>query len=63
MGADNFQNIPYWQNSNELITNFKYIIINRNNINLQNTINSNTLLKKNQNNFYFLKNFTLTNTN
>lgn len=31
MGSDNFEKMKFWKNSNELLNNYKYIILKRNN--------------------------------
>ena len=53
MGQDNFEKMPNWDFAEELIKNFKFIIIKRGNKSIRNSINQNKLLKKYQNNFYF----------
>lgn len=55
MGADNFINILNWKDSKELIENYKYIIFERDNINIEKYINENKLLNKNRSNFNILK--------
>ena len=37
MGADNFVNILNWKNATELVSNYKFILLNRNEINLKET--------------------------
>lgn len=54
MGADNFVNIEKWENAKELIQNFKYIILARDEINLQDCIQQSDLLKQNSENFDIL---------
>ena len=51
MGADNFKKLPNWKDAEELAKGFKYIIINRDNINIEELINSNKLLNKYKENF------------
>lgn len=51
MGADNFIHMQEWKNGKELITNYKYIILEREKSNLQNIIKENVLLFKNRQNF------------
>ena len=40
MGADNFINIMNWKGGKELIENYKYIVLNRNSIDIEEYINS-----------------------
>lgn len=56
MGADNFLNILNWKNATELISNFKIIIIGRDNIDLKSYILKSELLKDNIDNFYVINN-------
>ena len=51
MGADNFEKMSYWDNFEKLIKNYKYIIVNRNNIDIEKIIKNNELLKENAKNF------------
>lgn len=46
MGADNFINISNWKESEELINNYKYIVIQRGNIEINGYISNNKRLKK-----------------
>ena len=57
MGADNFINILSWKNSDELIKDYKYILLNRYDINLENEIMMNDKLYKNRDNFYISNEF------
>lgn len=57
MGADNFINILSWKNSDELIKDYKYILLNRDDINLENEIMLNDKLYKNKDNFYISNEF------
>ena len=57
MGADNFINILSWKNSDELIKDYKYILLNRDDINLENEIMMNDKLYKNRDNFYISNEF------
>jgi len=54
MGADNFEKLPTWKNSKELIENYKYIIFERNSSNSKSMIDTQELLKQNRDNFKFL---------
>ncbi|MDR0978893.1 MAG: nicotinate (nicotinamide) nucleotide adenylyltransferase [Lachnospiraceae bacterium] len=56
MGADNFKNIEEWKSSEELITNYNYIVIERENINLKDIISKSKSLKENEKNFYIVEN-------
>lgn len=55
MGADNFRNILDWKESVELITKYKYIILERDNINIEEFIKENELLNNNKEKFLCLK--------
>ena len=55
LGADNFINILNWKDSKQLIENYKYIIFERDNINIEEYINENKLLNENKSNFNMLK--------
>lgn len=55
MGADNFIKIPEWKENEKMIKNYKYIIFERNNINIEDFIKNNDLLQKNQKNINILK--------
>ncbi len=54
MGADNFIKINTWQNFNNLIKDYKYIVIQRDNIDLE-TFISNNICKDDKNNIDILK--------
>ena len=56
MGADNFVNILNWKNATGLVSNYKFILLNRNEINLKETIKENETLNKNRLNFYYMDN-------
>lgn len=56
IGADNFENILNWKDSLELISNYKFILLNRNNIDLQKLICTNNILNKYSSNFYCINN-------
>ena len=55
MGADNFIKLPEWKESENLIKNYKYIIFERNNVNLEDFIKNNELLNKYRDNFKIIK--------
>lgn len=55
LGADNFKNLENWKESERLIKNYKYIVLERENIDLNEIINQNKLLKENKDNFKSLK--------
>lgn len=55
MGADNFKNIINWKESIELITKYKYIILERNNIDIKDFIEKNELLNNNKEKFFYIK--------
>lgn len=56
MGADNFENILSWKDCKELISNYRFILLNRNKINLEKLICQNEILNKYRNNFYCINN-------
>lgn len=56
MGADNFENILNWKNCEELVSNYNFILLNRNNINLEKIISKNEILNKYSHNFYCINN-------
>lgn len=56
MGADNFKNILDWKDWEELISNYSFILLNRNNINLEKLIYENEILNNYRNNFYCINN-------
>ncbi|MBO5004110.1 MAG: nicotinate (nicotinamide) nucleotide adenylyltransferase [Clostridia bacterium] len=56
MGADNFENILNWKEYRELISNYRFILLNRNKINLEKLICQNEILNKYRNNFYCINN-------
>lgn len=55
MGADNFVKLPSWNNAENLIKKYKYIIFKRDNLDLDKLIEENELLKVNKNNFKILE--------
>ena len=48
MGADNFINIAKWKDGIELIENYKYIVLDRDNIDLDKYINDNVFIIRNE---------------
>lgn len=56
MGADNFENILNWKDCKELISDYRFILLNRNKINLEKLICQNEILNKYRNNFYCINN-------
>lgn len=54
MGADNFIDIANWKNSDELIKKYKYIVLDRENIEIEKYANKN--LKMNKDNFFIIRN-------
>lgn len=55
LGADNFEKIVTWKEAEKLIKNYKYIILEREEIELNKIINENKLLKENKCNFKILR--------
>ena len=56
MGADNLEKIPKWKDFQSLISNYKYIILDRNEIRAEKIIEGNETLRKHKENFYIVKN-------
>lgn len=46
MGADNFVKLPTWDNAEELISNYKFIVFQRKGTELEELLNSNELVKE-----------------
>jgi len=46
MGADNFVKLPTWDNAEELISNYKFIVFQRKGAELEKLLNNNELVKK-----------------
>lgn len=57
MGADNFITLPSWINFKNLIKDFKFIIIPRDDINLKKVFQENDLLNKYKDNFTIINEF------
>jgi nicotinic acid mononucleotide adenylyltransferase len=57
MGADNFRGITKWINYPNIVIDFKYIIIPRENIDIDGIIKSDEYLSKYRNNFIILDKF------
>lgn len=57
MGADNFLTIESWINFPNIIRDFKFIIIPRDKINIENFIDKNPVIKQFKNNFIILDEF------
>lgn len=56
MGTDNLTKLPNWKEKEELIKEFKYIILDRGHIQASDIIQNNMLLLQNKNNFKVIKN-------
>lgn len=54
MGADNFVQIHKWKDFEELVGNFKIIIVKRDDININNIILENKILENNKDNFHIV---------
>lgn len=54
MGSDNFFKILNWKEPEQLVKNYKIIVIVRDNLNINNLICSNKILKDNKNNIFIL---------
>ena len=55
MGADNFINIVKWKNSKEIIEKYNYIVLDRNNIDLNRYINENEFIRSHKDNIKVIK--------
>ena len=55
MGADNFINIVKWKNSKEIIEKYNYIVLDRNNIDLNRYINENEFIRRHKDNIKVIK--------
>lgn len=55
MGADVLKELPYWSKGNELIKNNKFIVIPRNNINMQQVISNNLFLNNYKDKFILIE--------
>lgn len=55
MGADNFIKIPSWDENEKLIKNFKYIVFERNEINVNEFIDKNEMFNDYKSNIFILK--------
>lgn len=56
MGADNFINIIKWKNSNLMLKNYKYIILDRENIDINQYIHNNIEISKYKDNIKIIPN-------
>lgn len=56
MGADNLEKLPFWHESNRLVSNYNYIILDRGLIKTKDIIENNELLKKNEKRFTIINN-------
>lgn len=54
MGSDNFIKITEWKNFEELVQNYKIIIVKRDNIDINKIILENRILEINKNNFFII---------
>ena len=59
IGADNLRNIHNWKNAKSLLSEFKFIVINRNNIDISYYIESDKHLKDYKDHFYILPKFNM----
>lgn len=57
MGADNLQTIDKWINASGLLSEFKFIVLARNTIDIEKQLKAHPLLKKFSENFVIYKNF------
>ena len=56
MGADNLKKMSTWKDSENLVKNFKYIILDRDDKGADDIINNDNLLKENKEKFNIIKN-------
>ena len=54
MGSDNFIKITEWKNFEELVENYKIIIVKRDNVDINKIILENRILEINKNNFFII---------
>lgn len=54
MGSDNFFKITEWKNFEELVGNYKIIIVKRDNVDINKIILENRILEVNKNNFFII---------
>lgn len=54
MGSDNFIKITEWKNFDELVENYKIIIVKRDNVDINKIILENRILEVNKNNFFII---------
>jgi len=57
LGADNLLHMNHWINAEKLLSDFKFIVVNRNNENVEKKINKIPLLKTYKDHFIVLKNY------
>lgn len=56
MGADNLKKLPFWQESNRLVSDYNYIILDRGLSKSKDIIENSELLKKNKEKFTIISN-------
>lgn len=56
MGADNLEKMPTWKNANQLIQNYQYIVIERENYELEKILSKHELFKKYPQHFIKIEN-------
>jgi nicotinate-nucleotide adenylyltransferase len=59
IGADNLKNIHNWKNAMNLLSEFKFIVINRNKIDISNYIKNDKILSSYEDHFIILPNFNM----
>ncbi|QWB99333.1 nicotinate (nicotinamide) nucleotide adenylyltransferase [Mycoplasmatota bacterium] len=57
LGADNLLHMNHWINAEKLLSDFKFIVVNRNNENIKEKIKKISLLKRYQDHFIILDNY------
>lgn len=57
IGADNLIGMEHWINIEGILSEFKIIVLNRNELNIEKLIDSNEVLKKHKNNFVICDDF------
>ena len=59
IGADNLRNIHNWKNAASLLSEFKFIVINRNNIDIKEYISTDRHLRDYNDHFYIIPKFNM----
>lgn len=57
IGADNLRDLKHWKMAESLMSEFRIIVLNREDVNIQTIIENDEILKKHQHNFIIFENF------